>query len=58
MHTKFYIFKKLINLFEKNKLVFSVVASELNQKDVCFLQHTKVCIWIFSLIKALLADDN
>jgi hypothetical protein len=58
MHTKFYIFKKLINLFEKNKLVFSVVASELNQKDVGFLQHTKVRTMTISLIKVLLADDN
>jgi len=58
MHTIFDVFKELIDFFKENKLILTVVAHELNQKDVCSLQNSEVCPWIFGFIEIFLADDN
>jgi hypothetical protein len=58
MHTIFDVFKELIDFFKQNNLVLTVVAYELNQKDICSLQNSEVCSWILSFIEVFLPNDN
>ena len=52
------IFKELVNLLKKDKLVFSVISDELDEENVGLLEHTEIGARALSLIQILLSHDD